>query len=398
MMKKRTIAVLALLICVFAGCGKPASVTERGGQDKDAFHTYFMYSVEIDTPDGFYYTDQECFMHFFDYTARKETIVCSKPNCKHGQWNENTPLEERCGAYVGGFSTGFVSGGKLYIMENVYEENGMRQIRIVESDLDRTNQREVTSFGSDSVYSFAVKGRMLYAVVDQMEQIDHKDGTVTGGSRKKAQLCSIDLTDGTMRMLMEKEDYSAVVTIMAAKDDLLYLDYSYFKKPFDGTNYKEAEQQVEYYAYSTKTGKESRILTGLKDDQILKASFADGYLYAKTAPLDRSMNEGENTDCGLVKIDLATEEVRQIARMTEQGMVFKNYAIYQKNGEQGGFVYDFWKNKEIAAPDMNLSRFYPYCAAGEYVYGNLEDAKTREANVGFFRLSDLMEGDVSICP
>ena len=106
------------------------------------------------------------------------------------------------------------------------------------------------------------------------------------------------------------------------------------------------------------------------------------------------MNEGEDINCGLVKIDLATEEVQELVRMTERGMLFPNYAIYQKDGEQGGFIYDFRKNKEVSAPKMNLEHFYPYCEAGEYVYGNLEDKKTREAHVGFYRLSDLMEGVV----
>ena len=393
-MKKRAMAAAAFIICCLAGCGKPVSVAIDGGQGADGFRTYFMYSVEINTQKGFYYPDQEGFMYFFDYDAEKDTIVCNKPNCKHQQWDENTPLEERCNAYVGLHSTGFISRDKLYIMENTYGNKGNHQIRIVESDLDRMNQREVTVFDSDSVFSFAVKENMLYAIVDQIEQIDHKDGTITSGSRKKAQLCSIDLSDGAIRVLMEKEDFSAVVTIMAVEDDRLYLDYSYFKKPFDGTNYKEASQVVEYYEYSTKTGELREVLKKFKEDQIIKASFANGYLFAKTAPIDRSMNEGEDINCGLVKIDLATEEVQELVRMTERGMLFPNYAIYQKDGEQGGFIYDFRKNKEVSAPKMNLEHFYPYCEAGEYVYGNLEDKKTREAHVGFYRLSDLMEGVV----
>ena len=248
-MKKRNLVILVFL-CLLTGCMQKDLSLGNRGKETNAFQTYFAYETAIDTPDGFYYADDRGFLYYFDYAAEAETIVCNRPNCKHEDWSERTPKEERCSACVGGTATGFENQGKLYLMESDYSEDNRRRIRIVESDLDRTNQREVSVLDCDSIFSYAVKDHMLYAVIQKGERVKNENGSWESGSSAKSSFCRIDLTDGTMDVLLEREGYSNVITILAACGNTLYLEYSYFEQPFDGTNYKEARQHAEIYAYS----------------------------------------------------------------------------------------------------------------------------------------------------
>lgn len=391
-MKRKILLLPAIAACLFSGCMQDIP---SGAKNEQAFQAYYAYSTEFDALDGFYYTDFEGFLYYFDYDVKKESIVCNKPNCKHESWQENTPKEQRCSAYLGGMSTGFSNGQKLYIMESFTEDT--HRIRIVESDLDRTNQREVKLLDCDSIYSYAVKDSYLYAVIDKNERIRESDGTVTNGYKKKASLCKIDLTDGSIETLLEKSGFSSVISILDAENDNLYCSHSYFEKPFDGTNFKEAKQHVEYYKYSCETGEFQEILQELADDQILSASVVNGDFFAKTTPKDRSMNEGEKVVCELKKIDLDTKNMKTLAYTTERQMVFPNYAVYTKDGEEGGFVYDFWEEKEIAVPDMQIENFYPQYTAGPYLYGNLQE-KEKEASLCFILYEDFITGKNSFIP
>ncbi len=400
-MKKRNLVILVFL-CLLTGCMQKDLSLGNRGKETNAFQTYFAYETAIDTPDGFYYADDRGFLYYFDYAAEAETIVCNRPNCKHEDWSERTPKEERCSAYVGGTATGFENQGKLYLMESDYSEDNRRRIRIVESDLDRTNQREVSVLDCDSIFSYAVKDHMLYAVIQKGERVKNENGSWESGSSAKSSFCRIDLTDGTMDVLWEREGYSNVITILAAWGNTLYLEYSYFEQPFDGTNYKEARQHAEIYAYSLEgggkggtsmpSGEIEEILTGFKKDQILGAAVVDGTMFVKTAPMDRSMNEKEETVCALKKISLSTEEETLLAETSGRFMLFQTYAVYTKDNEAGGFVYDFQTEKEIAVPDMKIQEFYPNYTAGEYIYGYLYHEAAGTSEKCFILRSDLMEG------
>lgn len=394
-MKKGILILCCLAFLLAGGCSRDRAQTIKVEKPEDGFQSHLMYAVQIDTGDGFYYVDYRGFLFYFDYGAKKESIVCNKSNCKHEAWSEGMPREERCHAEVGGRSTGFVYEKKLYIMENGFDTTGFQQIRIVESDLDRTNQREVKVLDCDSIYSFAVKDGVLYIVADQAEMIEKEDGSKEGGANRVLSLCAIDLSDGEMRTLAEMKGLNSALRIMDAEDDSMYFDYSYFEKEFDGTNFQEAKQHTEYYEYSLENGALEKILTGIKESDIISASLVNGNFFAWTVPSSRTMEEGETIVSELKKISPETGAEELLAQTTDDIIICGNYAVYTKEGVEGGFVYDFLQEKELAAPKMELKNFSLICPAGEYLYGVWHDEETQESVYCFILLKDLMEGKES---
>lgn len=393
-MKKGKILCFCLILLLLGGCTQDKVSSGSAEKTEDGFQTYFMYDILIDAGEGFYYTDSHGFLYYFDYQSEKNSIVCNKSNCKHEDWSEDTPVEERCLAYVGGMSTGFVSGKKLYIMEKGFGDGrtSFGRIRIVESDLDRTNQREVQTMDCDSIYSYAVRDGILYASVDRNLIRKQDDGSAEVSEMRICSLCSIDLSDGTVETLIEKENNNSVIRIMGAEEDSLYLNYCYFENPFDGTNFQEAKQHNEYYQYSVETGSLQEILKDMQESQILTASLVNGKLFACTAPNNLTMTEGETIVYELKRISPDTGEEAVLARTTDNIRLFRSCAIYKKDGEKGGFVYDFRQDREMPAPKMKLDDFSTYAMAGDYFYGVLYDEQTQEYPSCFILLDDLMEG------
>lgn len=389
MLKKKCIGqsvLIILLVFVLIGCSD-----RKEDLLEDTFTNYFAYEIAIDAPGGFYYADSKGFLYFFDYAAEKEAIVCNKPNCKHGEWSETTPAEERCDAAVGGMSTGFTNGGKLYILQNDMAAQG-NNVRLIASELDRSNQKEIADLNCQSVYSYALKGRTLYFVADILERVNHEDGSSTLSNIKKTVLYSVDLDNGAKKELFQKEGIGGVIGIMAAEKERMYLSYTYFKNEYDGTNFEKADQQTEYYVYSVETDTFERVFQDKQSEQIFSGKIIDGNLYVLTAPNDRSGKEEDKTVSSLKKISLDTGEEQTLAESTDQIYFFSEYAIYASTAGKSWFVYDFQQEKEISMPKIKMENVYLYYKAGEYIYGSKFHPEIGESVTGFFRLKDFMEG------
>lgn len=388
-MKKGIFFLYGMFMILLAGCTQDSADGVSGKPDT-GFRVYQTFMMAIDTGDGFYYSDNEGFLKYFDYQARKATLVCNKPNCRHGSWSESTPLEERCDAYVG-TSRGFVAGGKLYLLEEGFSEEGEgRKLRIVESDLDRTGQREIQTLDGGMLTDFAVKDKILYAAVGQSEMIEMEEGGWQNSAKCRNKLYRIDLAEGLAEVLVEKEGFNSDIGIMAAEGDKLYLDFNYFEKEFDGTNFEEAKLHQEYYAYSLETKSMTEILQGKSLLPGTGTAMTDGKFYGCMA--SRKIIAEEQNESDLKKIDLNTGEEELIAHV-ENVRMMEGYALYEKAGEEGGFVYDFGQEKEIAAPAMKLDNLYPYCQAGDYLYTAVYDEKSQEYAIGFFDFGGLTEGE-----
>ncbi|MEY8428307.1 hypothetical protein AALA00_11445 [Lachnospiraceae bacterium 46-15] len=388
-MKKGMVFVYGILMLLLAGCAQD-SAAEVSGKQEGEFRVYQTFCMAVDTGDGFYYSDDTGFLKYFDYQAKKESLVCNKPNCRHESWYETTPPEERCDAYVW-TSRGFVTGGKLYLLEEGLLEDGTRgKLRIVESDLDRTGQREIQTLDGGMLTDFAVKDKILYAAVGQSEMIEMEGGGWQNSSKCQNKLYRIDLVEGAAEVLVEKEGFNSDIGIIAADGNKLYLEFSYFEKEFDGTNFEEAKFHQEYYAYSLETKRMTGILQGKSLLPGTGTAMANGKFYGCMESQKEAAEEQNVSD--LKKIDLDTGEEELIAHAKNLHMM-EGYALYEKIGETGGFVYDFGQEKEIAAPAMKLDNLYPYCQAGDYLYTALYDEKSQEYPIGFIALDRLAEGE-----
>ena len=388
-MKKGMVFVYGIFMFLLAGCAQD-SVVDVSGKTDGEFRVYQTLCMAVDTGDGFYYSDNEGFLKYFDYQAKKESLVCNKPNCRHDSWSESMPQEERCDAYVW-TSRGFVTGGKLYLLEEGFWEDGAgTKLRIVESDLDRTGQREIQTLDGGMVTDFAVKDKILYVSVGQSEMMEMEGGGWPNSAKCRNKLYRVDLAEGLAEVLVEKEGFNSDIGIMGAEGDMLYLDFNYFEKEFDGTNFEEAKLHQEYYAYSLETKSMAKILQGKSLLPGTGTAITDGKFYGCMASGGKTAEEQNTSD--LKKIDLDTGEEELIAHAKNLHMM-ESCALYEKTGEMGGFVYDFGQGKEIAASAMKLDNLYPYCQAGDYLYAALYDEKSQKYVTGFLALESLAEGE-----
>ena len=134
---KRCIAVIGILWCV--GCTKEET---QVSPPEETMTSYFELNQIFGTEDGCYYIDENSFLQYADFHKKKTALVCSRANCRHEKWTDDTPDEERCQAYIPGLNaTGFVAQEKLYLFEPNMEE--AFQSRLICSNLDRSNQKEV---------------------------------------------------------------------------------------------------------------------------------------------------------------------------------------------------------------------------------------------------------------
>ena len=80
-MKKGMVFVYGIFMFLLAGCAQD-SVVDVSGKTDGEFRVYQTLCMAVDTGDGFYYSDNEGFLKYFDYQAKKESLVCNKPNCR----------------------------------------------------------------------------------------------------------------------------------------------------------------------------------------------------------------------------------------------------------------------------------------------------------------------------
>ncbi len=383
--------LIGIIVCLImiAGCSQNTELpADREGSEGE-LQCYHGFEAAIDAETGFYHTSSNGFLYFFDYESKEDMIVCNQPNCRHEEWYEDTPVEERCSAYIGGMTNGFVIGEKLYLLERHGTEP--EQMRIVESDLDRTNQREVGVLDCYSIYSYAAKDGILYAVMSQPEKVEQEDGSVMSGSRTKSVLTGVRLSDGEMELLLETEQIGDEIQILGGEGSKLYLEHSYFEKPYDGTNFEDANLHTEYYECDLDTGTIKEILKGEKTFQIRSAAGVNGALFALTYPV--AFNGKNDIPFELRKINPDTGESEVLAEMNGKISFFENYALYEKEDGRGCCLYDFQKEEEAAVLKLEYGNNIFTHQAGDYLYGvKYENEEQIGGSLGFFLLSDLMEG------
>lgn len=70
-MKKGMVFVYGIFMFLLAGCAQD-SVVDVSGKTDGEFRVYQTLCMAVDTGDGFYYSDNEGFLKYFDYQAKKE--------------------------------------------------------------------------------------------------------------------------------------------------------------------------------------------------------------------------------------------------------------------------------------------------------------------------------------
>ncbi len=393
--KRRTALLCAAgLLLVLASCKKPGSPAEA----KTQYYDTILYQG-FASGDGIYHQNSTGFLYFFDYRTRQDVIVCNKPNCTHSIWYENTPDEQRCNAYLpsalGG--AGFVAEDFLYLF-NV--DLNTQTASLVRSGLDRTSEKEIARFENNIISPFVVDGQYLYLSGCAILMQKDEDGMEQPTGENEVWLFRVDLRTGEMKKLTErKKGYGSDLHLAGMYNGRLYYRESYFKTRYDGTNYKEAGHQVDWYSFDIQTGQAERIFEG--------EQFQEAYLYKnKLAGMYGKDPEGgreaesrygqyELTVWGL---DTGESQPAGTADRLPDYADGKVFYTAEEDGQERSYCYDIENGKTMEQSRKFMERLHIRGAFGDYMLVVKDDPDTGIGDYYVILKEDFYNGKEQFVP
>lgn len=377
---KKLRQVVAILLCtivfagIFSACGQnssDANVTNDIGdifdkeiKDDGNKRFYEQQYMLFETESGIYFLDDDGFINFYDFVAQRTVLVCNKPNCKHQRWNSSTPDEQRCNAYQENeIRAGFAYGGKLYL--NVVDPFAETAV-IIRSDLDCSNQIEIAKLDTSYSPTMYVHDGILYITSHQIVYSTNEEGIPEATGKGYNWLYDVDLESGEVTELTERKlGYNSELRMICASDDIICLYYSYFKEYYDGTNFKEADPQSEFYEYNITTGEYKQIEINSEALIPTVLAFNDDNVFL-------TERDEVDTTSKLVKIDQITGERTVICEEISSAIVdwSYDYIIYISN--DGECIYDIssGNTKKLEA----ISGFHRFNLLDHYIFGTGNDS------------------------
>lgn len=387
-MKKKRTALISLMIVVAAGlCIFFFNRTDQKKYTSENTEYYDeTMGLAFAADSGFYHTDSRNFLYFYDYESKKDVLVCTKSNCTHKEWDEETPDEQKCDGYLGdGLCAGFVWDGKLYILRTVPTE---KEATLYVSALDRSGQKELCKTYSMNVLTpFIVKNGHLYLGISQAQQEEKADETIQQTYETETWVTAVDLSNGKQTLLEPKETgYNASIRLLGSNEDIIYFMRSSFEQEFTGLNFDEAGFRTQFFSYNTASG-ESKLLQEKADNIILCQIMGEDLVYAK------GTNWGENgfKSYDIYKSVLKTGKETLLASATETPTFIHGTILFQT--EEGYSLYDSATGKIEPIKGNVLGNFRCFCNVGEYYYGV---PLTDDAKPGLIRKTDLQNGQEEV--
>lgn len=335
--------------------------------------------------EGFYYLNQENFLQFYDYKSNQNTIVCNKPNCEHKPWQEETPTEQRCNAYISSCHSLFTYGEKLYLVETAPKKE---TLRIVQSNLDRSSQSVFAALNSEYIGGYVIKDDKLYfaTLTGQMEKDESGMPVQTGIS--EVTMCSLDMRDGRVEeMVAMEQHYNAQLSILGIEGNRIYCLYGYFEERFTGLNYEEAQARLRWYVFDVETREMKETFQELTDIDINLCKIADhGIYYGKWTDRD-----SETSD--LYRFDLETQENKKIVSDSHEFEIFDRKVIAREHEGNQCILYDMdsGETRSMEQQEREVSILGEYedefivasYEGGVATYGHMKKAQYYKGNTDF---------------
>lgn len=382
MRKKRTVLIG---LAVVAAAGLCFLFFYKTNQEKHTSENTEYYDETMGlacfTDSGFYHTDSKNFLYFYDYESEKDVLVCTKSNCMHEEWDEETPDEQKCDGYLGdGLCAGFVWDDMLYILQTIPTE---KEATLYVSDLDRSGQKVLCKTNSMNVITpFIVKNGCLYLGISQA-QMEKADETIQQTDETETWMVKIDLSSGKQTSLEPKETgYNASIRLLDSTQDVVYFMRSSFEQPFTGMNFDEAGFHTQLFSYHTTTG-ECQLLQEKADNILLCQIMGEDLVYVKAA----NWGETELESYDIYKSALQTGEETLLASATETPTLMNDTVLFRT--AEGYSFYDAETGKIEAIQGNVLENFRCFCDLGKYYYGV---PLTDDAKPCLIQKEDLREG------
>ena len=271
--------------------------------DTDVRYSDNMRGYAVD--DGYYYLEQG-FVKFFDYQSKTTVKVCNKPNCIHSEWSEETPLEERCNAYLDRpmFVSFFAHGQHLYFFIS-----GISQKTVLyQSDLQRGDTKELLTLDAEFVGDIYLKGNSAFfsTNVSQMDKDESGMPVQTGISTSR--MHALNLETMTIRDLIPPQyNYSGQMSLYGISGDRIVYNYLFFVDRFYGDNFDGAMPHNDLFSYDLNTGEIHQELENVWSNDAGNCFITDSDIYFSV------FTDRETASCDLFRCSLETGEAEQIA-------------------------------------------------------------------------------------
>ncbi|WP_455684104.1 hypothetical protein [Thomasclavelia sp.] len=324
---KKIIIFVVLNVIFISGC---STNTESPSDNNVQVYEQFG-RLEFSTDDGFYHVSNSGYLYFFDYGTKKDVLTCSKANCQmEAQLNESSEAFVSLGA-------GFACDDKLYVISK--NDDIEKKYSLIESNLDRSNQKEIVKINSTMILSFAVIKETAYFAIDEAIFTEAESGAIVEEPKHNCYLLGINLKSGKEEKLTEpKNNFNNSLKIIAADENRIYMTYGYFENYFDGTNFKEANGKAENYEYDIKSKKLTPIL---EDRNIVKGQLIGDTLLAVESKRINEQEVNSENIFTVMKYSLPDYKSKEIVS-TKQYPIFNNDEwIYQDDKTQEFYSLDF---------------------------------------------------------
>lgn len=278
-MKARSVYKLSsflVLSLVLTGCSASTDTTiisETETYQSSVLFSDYDRAGFIAADQGVYYQTSDGYLRFIDNESGQDVLVCSTPNCLHNSWNETTPAEQRCAAYIPSFGQmrGVCRGNDLYIFLTDYDqENARHLINIQKSDLSRNDLETVAVIPCEIVNSYALIENDLYIPASESVKEMDETGYLSQTEKNSASLYRIDLETGQTETLADSgAAYNSSWQILEADENKLILCYSYVRDE-DKTEAGVYKPTFEYYFYDLASHEKTSAFEDLGEWHLVK--------------------------------------------------------------------------------------------------------------------------------
>jgi len=390
MNRKYILGRILLVIILVAGLLLWPRSTKKENVTNEEAKYYHESMLGFATEKGFYHTDSREFLCFYDFSAQKDVYVCNRPNCKHDSTNSgNNSDTTRCNADLGWtMNTGFTINDRLYLIQ----VDPIEHLAVItQSDLDRSNQKKIVEFESDYIESFVEKDGVLYLAASSYIMEKDEDGMEAPSGEAETWLYGVDLSIGESKELTPRiKANNASLAIVGVDGNSLYCKNTYFKNPYDGSNFEEAQEQLKWYSFNMDTEKYEEIFSGFSGAG--NANISNGKLCGYEGI---EWQDGEFGQYNVLLLDLKTSKSNLVASSQEEPQFAKG-KVFFKNEEEGKtqyYIYDVVDGEQRTIPGSRVNDFIVSQEAGEYFYGFKIDSQTQESTMCLISKTDFFEGE-----
>lgn len=373
--------LMFICICLLCGCGHGTEVNVNNQNTgmrllNQQGKTYF------DMGDGFYYVSDNGYLYFFDYQAKTNVMVCSRPDC---------PIAEDSESYL---PTGmiFTYQDSLYSVMRDEQDATRTKSKLVKSDLDRGNQKFVAEIPTQQYTTVLLyENYALFAIDETAYEKNEQTGAMTIAPKRNCYLYQVNLDTGETRVISRKwNDYNNSLSILANNDDCIVLSYHCFEREYDGFNFEEAGAKSQYYLYHLKTEKLEEIKwEGFNaETAVSEAMLSDD----GTALLALEVSE---TQIQVVKHNLTNGQSETVYELNEYPIITDDKWYFHDKQRNGYAVEGF---DDIAACDFEIDDdIWIEADAGDYFLARSNHPDS-EVQRGFILKEKLLQGDTEFIP